>query len=168
MQRAFWLCFTAAMAIYLTMVFWSVPFIVGQANGQVPFDMRPMGYSIDDARAFLAALSEDGRAFYLDVQQKLDLAYPALLGLALILGLQLALRRPWGTVFGLVALMATAADYFENHIVSGMLQVPVDQLDTVTVQVASFLTMSKSVGHMTCFVALVLGASTHLIRRVLR
>lgn len=168
MQRAFWLTFLAAMAIYLTMVFWSVPFIVGQAGGQAPFDMRPMGYSVTDAQNFLSALSQEGRAFYLNVQQKLDLAYPALLGLALVLGLQMALRPPWGTVFGLVALMATAADYFENHIVSGMLQVSPDQLDATTVQVASFLTMSKSVGHMTCFVALILGASTHLMRRVLR
>ncbi|WP_127114848.1 hypothetical protein [Shimia sediminis] len=168
MQRAFWLSFSAAMAIYLTMVFWSVPFIVGQAGGQAPFDMRPMGYSLEDAKGFLGALTQDGRLFYLDVQQKLDIAYPALLGMSLILGLQLALRRPWGTVFGLVALMATAADYFENHIVAGMLQTTPDMLDPATVQVASFLTMSKSVGHMTCFVALLLGASTHLMRRVLR
>ena len=168
MQRAFWLCFTAAMAIYLTMVFWSVPFIIGQAGGYAPFDMRPMGYSLADAQNFVGALTEDGRTFYLDVQQKLDLAYPALLGLALILGLQLALRRPWGTVFGLVALMATAADYFENHVVAGILQTPPDQLDAVTVQVASFLTMSKSVGHMACFIALLLGAFTHLMGRVLR
>lgn len=168
MQRAFWLSFSAAMAIYLTMVFWSVPFIVGQAGGQAPFDMRPMGYSLEDAKGFLGALTPDGRLFYLDVQQKLDIAYPALLGMSLILGLQLALQRPWGTVFGLVALMATAADYFENHIVAGMLQTTPDMLDPATVQVASFLTMSKSVGHMTCFVALLLGASTHLLRRVLR
>ncbi|WP_299351622.1 hypothetical protein [uncultured Shimia sp.] len=168
MQRAFWLSFITAAAIYLTMALWSVPFIADQAAGQAPFDMRPMGYSLSDAKGFLGALTEDGRAFYLDVQQKLDIAYPALLGLALVLGLQLALRPPWGTVFGLVALMATAADYFENHIVAGMLQTPLADLDSTTVQVASFLTMSKSLGHMTCFVALLLGASTHLMRRALR
>ena len=168
MQRAFWLSFVAAITIYLIMALWSVPFIAHQAGGQVPFDMRPMGYSLSDAQNFLGALSQDGRVFYLDVQQKLDIAYPALLGLALILGLQLALRRPWGTVFGLVALMATAADYFENYIVAGMLQTPPDSLDAATVQVASFLTMSKSLGHMTCFVALILGVSTHLMRRALR
>lgn len=168
MQRAFWLSFTAAMAIYLTMALWSVPFIVNNASGQVPFDMRPMGYSLAEAARFLGALSDEGRAFYLNVQQKLDIAYPALLGLSLVLGLQLALRRPWGTVFGVVALMATAADYFENYLVAGILQTPVGELDEVTVQVASFLTMSKSVGHMTCFVALLLGALSHLLRRVLR
>lgn len=168
MKRAFWLSFAGAMAIYLAMVFWSIPLIVGQAGNQVPFDMRPMGYSLEDARSFLGALSTEGRDFYLNVQQKLDIAYPALLGLSLVLGLQLALRRPWGTVFGVVALMATAADYFENYLVSGLLQQSAETLDPVTVQVASFLTISKSLGHMTCFVALLFGASTHLLRRALR
>lgn len=168
MQRAFWLSFVTALAIYLTMALWSVPFISAQAAGQAPFDMRPMGYSLSEAIGFLSALTEEGRDFYLNVQQRLDIAYPALLGLALVLGLQLVLRRPWGTVFGVVALIATSADYFENYLVAGMLQTPVEALDEVTVQVASFLTMSKSVSHMTCFAALLLGASTTVLRRMLR
>lgn len=168
MRRAFWLSFAVAMGIYLTMVLWSVPFIVQNSGGQAPFDMRPMGYSLDDAKGFLGALSDEGRAFYLDVQQKLDIAYPALIGLSLILGLQLVLRKPWGTVFGVVALMATAADYFENYLVAGLLETPVEELDATTVQVASFLTMSKSMGHMICFVALLVGACFHLMRRTLR
>ena len=168
MQRVFWLGFLVASGIYLAMALWSVPFIADEAGGRAPFDMRPMGYSLNDAKSFLGALSQEGRAFYLDVQQKLDIAYPAVLGLTLILGLQLALRPPWGTVFGTVALMATAADYFENYLVAGMLQTAPEALDAATVQVASFLTMSKSVGHMACFVALILGATTHLMRRALR
>lgn len=168
MQRVFWLGFLVASGIYMAMALWSVPFIATEAGGRAPFDMRPMGYSLGDAQGFLTALSVEGRAFYLDVQQKLDIAYPAVLGLTLILGLQLALRAPWGTVFGLVALMATAADYFENYLVAGMLRTPPEALDAATVQVASFLTMSKSLGHMTCFIALILGAVTHLMRRALR
>ena len=168
MKRAFWLSFCTALAIYLTMALWSVPFIASQAGGQAPFDMRPLGYSLSDATRFLSALSEEGREFYLNVQQRLDIAYPALLGLALVLGLQLALRRPWGTVFGVVALIATSADYFENYLITGMLRTPVEALDEVTVQVASFLTMSKSVSHMICFVALLLGATMTVLRRILR
>ncbi len=121
-----------------------------------------------DAEAFLGALSDEGRAFYLDVQHKLDIAYPALIGLALILGLQMVMRRPWGAVFGVVALMATAADYFENYLVAGLLQTPVAALDPATVQVASVLTMAKSLCHTICFVTLLIGAIWKLLRRTLR
>ena len=80
MHRAFWISFIFATGVYLSMVFWSLPFIAGQAGGLAPFDMRPTGYSVTEARAFTQALTEEGRAFYLDVQHKLDFAYPALLG----------------------------------------------------------------------------------------
>ncbi|SHJ35016.1 hypothetical protein SAMN05444000_107153 [Shimia gijangensis] len=168
MHRAFWVSFTAAMAIYLTMALWSVPFISSQAGGQVPFDMRPFGYSLSEAILFLSALSDEGREFYLTVQHRLDIAYLALVGLALVLGLQMVLRRPWGTVFSLVALIATAADYFENYLVAGLLNTPIEAVDEITVQVASFLTMSKSISHMICFSALLLGTVNLVLRRVLR
>ncbi|MDO6520445.1 hypothetical protein Q4578_02550 [Shimia thalassica] len=168
MQRAFWISLTCAMGLYLLMVFWSIPFVAYEAGGQVPFDMRPMGYGLDEARSFLQALTAEGRAFYLGTQLKLDLVYPALLGLSLILGLQLVIRQPWSTAFGVVALMATASDYFENFLISVMLHTPVDEIDEATVQVASFLTLSKSIGHTVCFVALLTGAMFRLGRRLLR
>lgn len=168
MQRAFWMSFATAMVIYMVMAFWSIPFIAAEAGGQAPFDMRPLGYSLAEATSFLRALTEEGREFYLTVQQRMDIAYPALLGLALVLGLQLVLRRPWGTVFGVVALVATAADYFENYLVAGLLVTPVEEVDEVTVQVASFLTMSKSISHMTCFAALLIGTVSLVMRRILR
>lgn len=168
MQRTFWLSFMAAAAIYLTMVLWAIPYIMGQANGQLPFDMRPFGYTLAEAKAFVGALSPEGRAFYLTTQQRLDVLYPTLLGLSLILGLQMTLRAPMSTIFGVIALMATAADYFENYLVAGLLQTPPDQIDLATVNVASFLTMSKSLGHTACFLALLIGVSIRLTRKLVR
>lgn len=49
----FWTCFSAAMAIYITMIWWSLPLIAEAAGGLAPFDMRPLGYTLKDARAFL-------------------------------------------------------------------------------------------------------------------
>ena len=40
------------------------------------FDMRPTGYTFVEAHAFLIALPPEGTTFYLNVQEKLDVAYP--------------------------------------------------------------------------------------------
>jgi hypothetical protein len=41
-----------------------------------PFDIRPLGYSYEEARSFLAATGEQGRAYYLSRQLILDTVYP--------------------------------------------------------------------------------------------
>jgi hypothetical protein len=46
------------------------------AGGAAPFDIRPLGYSYDEARAFLEALGEQGRAYYLRPELILDTIYP--------------------------------------------------------------------------------------------
>jgi hypothetical protein len=46
------------------------------AGGAAPFDIRPFGYSYEDARAFLEAIGERGRAFYLRPELILDTVYP--------------------------------------------------------------------------------------------
>ena len=53
-------------------------------SGQVPFDMRPMGYNPQDAAALLEGLGVEGRRYYLSYQIPLDTVYPALLALTLI------------------------------------------------------------------------------------
>jgi len=46
------------------------------AEGAAPFDIRPLGYSYEEARSFLAATGEQGRAYYLSRQLILDTVYP--------------------------------------------------------------------------------------------
>ncbi|SPF80338.1 hypothetical protein [Pseudoprimorskyibacter insulae] len=53
-------------------------------SGQVPFDMRPFGYSAAEAATLLKALGAEGRAYYLSHQIALDTLYPAMLALTLI------------------------------------------------------------------------------------
>lgn len=165
MQRAFWAVFVAAAVVFVVMVTWSLPFVSTSAGGLTPFDMRPMGYTPDEARAFLAALSAEGRTFYLNVQLRLDLLYPALLGVMMILGFQLLYQKPWSTVFGAVALISVAADYLENYLVSVMLHTPAAQVEDNLISLASFWTISKSIAGTVGFVALLFGAGLMARRR---
>lgn len=164
MRAAFWISFAGAAGVYLTMVLWSLPFVSDAAGGLAPFDMRPLGYSGEQARAFLAALSDEGRVFYIDVQHKLDILYPALLGLALVLGFQLLFPRPWATVFSVIALVGVAADYLENYLVTVMLTSGEPVADKL-VSLASFWTVSKSLSATISFLVLLLGFGWMVLRR---
>lgn len=167
-QRAFWFSFTAALAVYGAMILWSLPFITAEAGGLRPFDIRPFGYNVHDARAFLSALSDTGRMFYLGTQHQLDLIYPALLALTLVLGAQILYRAPISTVLGLLALMGAASDYLENYLVAAILRAGVDDLDARLVSVAGFWTISKSVTTALCIIALLVGLTRLLWRRMMR
>ncbi len=95
-RLAFWLLFAATLGVYATMLGWTLPAISAAAGGLPAFDMRPGGYSFDEAKAFLAALSPEGKALYLDVQHKLDTAYPGLLAATLFFAIARWRRKSWG------------------------------------------------------------------------
>jgi hypothetical protein len=115
----------------------------------VPFDLRPLGYSPEDVRAFLRELSPGGRAFYLDVQHRLDLAFPALLAATLS---WMALRLPppgWRGARGAVVVFAAGgmvADYLENAQVAAMLTLAADTAPAELIASASRFTLMKSLG----------------------
>ncbi|WP_294227348.1 hypothetical protein [uncultured Shimia sp.] len=165
MQRVFWSSFAAATAIYLVMVFWTMPTISDAAGGMVPFDMRPFGYTAQEARNFLTSLTADGRDFYLSVQLRLDLIYPALLGIMLIVGFQNLFERPWSMVFSFVALIMVSADYLENYMVATMLHSGADGLEDSVVSFASFWTRCKSAAATLAIVGLLSGAALRVRRR---
>jgi len=72
-----------AASVYFAMIFITLAHLQTVA-GQIPFDMRPTGYSREDADVLLNALGEDGRAYYLRYQISLDTLYPALLAMTLV------------------------------------------------------------------------------------
>jgi len=145
---AFWICFAATVAVYAVMVFWSLPKIVEAAGGHAPFDLRPAGYSLDEAKSFLAALSADGRAFYHGTQRVLDSVYPLLLASTLGLGLWLVVPSSSHLVrepLVLIPVLAMIADLTENQLVARMLDASVQTLDATTVKMASVTTIVKSI-----------------------
>jgi hypothetical protein len=153
--QAFWVFFTLAMAVYLTMILWSLPHLQQTAGGRVVFDLRPMGYQPTEARALVTALGEEGRAYYLNVQQRLDTAYPALLAVVLALAFRL-LARGW-LVWALTAfaVLATVFDYLENGAVAVLLRAGPEAITDTMVESASRWTLLKSATATVAFVALV-------------
>jgi hypothetical protein len=144
-RAVFWGVVAATLAVYLVMVLWSLPRVAAAAGGLPPFDLRPLGYSETEARAFLAALTAEGRDLYTRVQHRLDLAFPALLGLTLLMSFQ-RLVRP-GALLVALALLAfaqMAADYAENALVARMLGRPVAEVPAEMIARASSATLAKS------------------------
>lgn len=152
MARLFWITFIAAGALYAVMAVWSGPYLMTEADGLRMFDMRPLGYSQAEARAYLDALSEEGRVFYLTVQQRLDLVYPALLALSFVAGFVWLARGLLRWVLIALAVVGAAGDYMENLLVAGMLRA--DHVPGGMVAQASLATMVKSGAVTLCFVAL--------------
>ncbi len=143
----FWLAFAAALAVYLAMVLWSLPKIAVAADGQAPFDMRPMGYGLEEARSFLSALTAEGRQFYLTTQHRLDTLYPPLLAVSLTLGLWItwpARSILAKALLSIIPLLAMVADLAENVFVSDLLMMPPEAIDSEPVMLASAATAFKS------------------------
>lgn len=160
MRLMFWALFATMSGVYLTMAFWSIPLIVADADGLMLFDLRPMGYSYAEAQTFLAALSDQGRDFYLNVQQRLDSAYPALMAVVLALAFK-QLFRGWqrwaATAFGVAG---AGFDYLENAAVAVMLRASdggADGLTEAMVATASFWSVLKFATVSLAMTALIAG-----------
>ena len=141
-----------SFALWAMMMFWTLPYLRRVAGGLEPFDLRPFGYTLEEARALLHALSDIGRAYYADVQLQLDTAYPALYALSRGL-LLLWLTAPGRTAAKPVPLPVRATllvlpvltawfDYFENDAIAAMLAAG-PEVGADLVARASFWTQAK-------------------------
>lgn len=142
-----------SFALWGVMVFWTLAYLRRTAGGLEPFDLRPFGYTPEEARALLYALSSIGRAYYADVQLQLDTAYPAVY--ALSRGLLLfwvtapgrTATRPLPLPARLVLLILPLAtawfDYFENEGIAAMLAAGPQAGDEL-IERTSFWTRAKS------------------------
>lgn len=168
MGRLTWGLLGLALAIYLVMALWSMPYIVAEAGGLMPFDMRPTGYDTEQAVAFLGAISDAGRAFYLDTQHVLDLFYPGLMGAALFLAIvQLFAHKGAVMRYGLAvtALIGAGFDYLENARVAAMLRAVVADVEAAEIAAASQATMLKSGFDTVAMVAALVGVVLYWLRK---
>jgi len=164
MRLIFWLMFALMLGVYLVMALWSIPKIVADAGGLLAFDLRPTGYSFDEASAFLAALSDEGRAFYLNVQQMLDSAYPALFAVVMVMAFSYLFAGWPRWVAMALALAGAGFDYMENAAVAVMLRAG-DGLNAAMVATASQWTVLKSGAVTLAFLALIVGLVMSFMRR---
>lgn len=166
MKAAFWTVVVVALCVYLAMVGWSIPRISAAAGGLPPFDMRPGGYRLDEARTFLAALTDEGEDFYRRVQLRLDLLYPALLAAATGWAfLRLAPRRRWRWALVLVAIAAMTFDFLENAAIARMLDAGSDGLTSELVARASAWSQLKAAATMVSLSLLLVLLLLALLRR---
>lgn len=172
MQRLmFWGLFCVTAAVYGTMLGWSLPTISGAAGGLVPFDMRPGGYDFSEALAFVSALTGAGASFYLDVQQKLDIAYPALISLTLFFAIAALLPSRlgrWRWVVAALVLPVAGFDYLENHAVAMMIEAGPNGLTADLVATASMWTVLKSSASMLAMTSLLILLVVRTIRAAFR
>jgi len=126
------------------------------AGGSVPFDMRPGGYSFDEALIFLESISDSGRNFYLNTQHVLDFFYPGLLAISLAIPLIHLMPRYLGWPLATVAIFAAVSDYLENGYVATMLELEPVFVTESMVSVASNWTLAKSVSTSIASIALLI------------
>ena len=167
----FWTCFAAAMAIYITMIRWSLPAVTEAAGGLAPFDMRPLGYTLADARAFLAAIDPETIKFYRNVQLNLDLFYPALITISLFLGIYLMLPArlgAWRWAIAALPLPIAPFDYLENNLIRVMLASGPEKISADLVSAASRWTVLKSSFTTASMLLLIALSLWWLVRRIQR
>ncbi len=138
---------TATTAVYVTMMVGPLDRLSELGRGP-PFDMRPSGYGLADARQLLLNLGSTGRYYYLTRQLPLDALYPALLATTIILALRWSAWRfgqaPGQALIAALAIAAAAFDYVENVLIFEML-VDGPTIAPRVVAAASAATIAKSV-----------------------
>jgi hypothetical protein len=152
--KIYWVLVAATVTNYLVMVLWSLPQVSEMAGGGLPFDMRPSGYTFDEARVFLTVITDAGRDFYLNTQQLLDLFYPTLFAITVAIPLAHLVPRYWGWTLAALAIAAGILDHLENSAVAVMLRVEPDALTEAMVSTASNWSLAKSISTTISLVAL--------------
>lgn len=154
----------------VTAVTYGVLVGVGAANlvlgegGLKPFDLRILGYSAEDAEAYLSLLQQPEVTLYTGFLRNVDTVFPLLFGLWMggcLWGLTRHIH-PWSRVILLVVPASyTMMDLCENALVADLVRGFQGPLDAELVALASSYTISKFV---TLFVAFGLLLAMMLLR----
>lgn len=145
----------AVMDIFL------LPAIERAAGGLRCFDLQTFGYGYETARAFLRALSEEGRQLYQWVQIPVDTLFLIVYTVFFVL----ALRRLYtsGAVLVLPALLALA-DFAENTCTFAILQAPAC-LTPTTGAVFGTVTLCKTLLMYAVFALLLIGLVRYFVKK---
>ncbi|MCJ7466475.1 MAG: hypothetical protein MUO53_07260 [Maribacter sp.] len=142
------LLFVLTNLLYILMLTFTIPTVMGFANGMKLLDMMPLGYDLDYANALFNALGPQGRDAYLYNQLPMDMVYPALFGISYCLVLAYFLKKLNKIdtklfYLCLLPLFAGLADYLENFgIINLMTNYP--NLTSGMVTTTSFFSLLKS------------------------
>ena len=133
-------------------------------DGQQPFDLRILGYTVSEAETYLALIKQPEVELYTGFLRKIDTAFPLLFGLWMgwcLWGLTRHIH-PWSRVILLlVPASYTMMDLCENALVADLVRGFQSPIDSDLVALASSYTISKFV---TLFVAFGLLLAMMLLR----
>jgi hypothetical protein len=149
------------MAIYLTILFFSIPKVGSAAPEMKLFDVSPSGYTTEYAISLLNAIGPAGRDLYLSLQLPLDFIYPGLFIISYPLLLAWFLKKNYGLESKVyyvlyIPILAGLFDYAENVFIIMMLKAYPD-LGSGLVIAASLATIIKSILSSVFFTLLSLG-----------
>ncbi|PFG65087.1 hypothetical protein AXZ77_3736 [Thioclava sp. ES.031] len=165
MPRIFWFLLSAMLAAWLGMNIWTAPRIEALSGGLRLPEMRLTGYSFEDARAFLAAIGDEGRAFYLGVQLRLDTLFPPLLAAVLFLCFRGLYPGLSGLIIGTASLSSVIVDYLENAALAAMLRAGPEALTPEMVATANQWTTAKWGLALVGLATLIVGIGLRIGRR---
>jgi hypothetical protein len=153
--------FLLTIAVYSTMLFYSIPAVTAFAPELPIFDLSPLGYSFNYANELLNALGTEGRNLYLTTQLPLDFIYPGLFSITYSLMLVWLFGKTFNRnskiyYFLFVPFLAGIFDYSENIFIIKMINSFPD-LQVTTVKLASIFTLLKSSFTILFFTLLIVG-----------
>lgn len=153
--------FALTMAVYLTMLSYSIPIVTAFAPELPIFDLSPLGYSFNYANELLDKLGAEGRDLYLSTQLPLDFIYPGLFSITyslLLIWLFGKTLNGNSKIFylALVPFLAGIFDYVENVFIIKMINSFPD-LQVNTVKIASTFSVLKSSFTTVFFILLIVG-----------
>jgi hypothetical protein len=167
----------ASGLLWAVMFFGTLAHLERLADGLTPFDIRPKGYSYTEARAFLEAIGEQGRRYYVSPELVIDTVYPPLYALSRALALWWLtipgrvreVPLPLKVRYALIAvpILMASLDLFENACIAMMLWTWPD-LSHGLVEVSSLATQVKIIAGVLIEVLMGVLAVIWLVRWVIR
>jgi hypothetical protein len=138
--------------LWAVMFFGPLAHLQALAGGAAPFDIRPLGYSYEEAGAFLEAIGEQGRAYYLRPELLLDTVYPPFYAVSRALALWWltmpgrlydgAVPQRWRWTLVAMPIVMATCDSVENVCIAKML-LSCPDLSPGLVQASSLATRVK-------------------------
>ncbi len=145
-RLAFWVLLGATLVVYSFLIFIFGPRLADAAGGLPVFDLRIGGYTFEEAKAFLMALTSEGREIYLGPVRIIDTIFPGLLAATLYCAL-VVLLRPWlgnnARYVALLPIVPAVLDWLENAAVAALLRAGADGITPEMVATASRWTVLK-------------------------
>lgn len=151
-RSLYWLLLATTVGFFVVLSFWYVPKLTVVVNGAVlrPFDLLLFGYTPQDAKLYLSALSPEQIEMYKDQMLAIDRIFPVLYASTWIIALSKVNKGVWGWVFSVAILAGAVFDYLENAAFTQMLITdPASLADSVVIN-ASHWTVLKFISFSIC------------------